>query len=96
MIRFSRRADIQINTLRPANHKRVQQVLKSLEKSPQDFDPALDIRKLDSPDNIYLVKVGPSLRVFFTNALGDIEVLDIIPQERIDEFHAAFATAGDK
>ena len=96
MVEFSRRAHIQFDTLRSTNQQEVDRVLRALAASPQDFDPALNVRKLAMPDSTYLVKAGPSLRVLFTNANAAIQVLDIVPQERLDAFHEGLVAAGEQ
>ncbi len=91
MISFTNRAYIQINTLKPGIRKQIEQAVKKVDQAQEEWEKIPDVQVWIKPEGIYMIPVGPSLRVFFEKSSEGLEVLDIIPQARIDAFQTAIA-----
>ena len=91
MIHYDNKARIMFDQIKRSDQKRVQQALQILDQAQHVTETELDVRIVDPADDLYLLAVGPVVRVFFQKNAEKVEVLDIVSQARLDAIHRATA-----
>jgi hypothetical protein len=90
-ITISRKAQIAIDALQSADRKHVAQAIELLSHPVADVLSHNQVRKLAGPDKLFVLRATHRLRVVFSISEGQIEVVDIVPVDRLDRI---FRSAG--
>ena len=90
-ITISRKAQIAIDALQSADRKRVVRAIELLSHPVADVLSHNQVRKLAGVDRLFVLRATHRLRVVFSISDGQIEVVDIVPLDRLDRIFRSAA-----
>lgn len=85
MVTISTPAQIALHSLQPQDRRQVEERIKQLERFPHDEYVRQQASPLAGYQDVYLVRVSPSLRLIFQTSAAGGEVVDIVTHERLQQ-----------
>ncbi len=82
-VTISTPAQIALHSLQPQDQRQVEERIKQLARFPHDEYVRQQASQLVGYQDVYLVRVSPSLRLIFQASAAGGEVMEIVTQERL-------------
>lgn len=87
MTTVSTQAQIALHSLHPRDRERVQSYISLLDEFLKSKYVHQKVKRLNAYDDVYLMRVTPTLRIIFRSSDDSSEVVDIVTHDRLERMH---------
>ncbi len=89
MVTYTQKAWFALHTMESKEQSQVKAIEPDLDRPIGELLRSGIIKKLDMPEDVYLTRIGDDIVVMLDQTPEGTRILDIVPWERIVNFHNA-------